>query len=74
MWDIQERDGHCEFGTGQTPNPWKKDDDEDDDDDDDVLHGCRTWSYMFAGHKLRIHENVVLRKIFGPKKTKGTKE
>ena len=21
MWDIQERDGHCEFGTGHTPNP-----------------------------------------------------
>jgi hypothetical protein len=24
MWDIQERDGHCEVRTGQIPNPLKK--------------------------------------------------
>jgi len=32
MWDVQERDGHCEFRTGQKLNPWKDDDDDDDDD------------------------------------------
>jgi len=21
MWDIQDRDGHCEIRTGQRPNP-----------------------------------------------------
>ena len=39
MWDLQERDGHCEVGTAQRPNSWKEDegydDDNDDDDDDD---------------------------------------
>jgi len=25
-------------------------------------------------HRMRIYENVVLMKIFGPKKTKGTRE
>jgi hypothetical protein len=33
MWDPQERDGHCEVGTGQKLNPLKDDDDDDDDDD-----------------------------------------
>jgi hypothetical protein len=32
MWDVQERDGRCEVGTGQ--GPCKSD---DDDDDDDIL-------------------------------------
>ena len=31
MWDIQERDGHCEVRTGQTLNPWKKEEKGDDD-------------------------------------------
>jgi hypothetical protein len=26
MWDVQDRDGHCELGTGQKPKPWKNDD------------------------------------------------
>lgn len=26
-WDIQERDRHCDAGTGQRPNPWKEDND-----------------------------------------------
>jgi len=21
-WDVQERDGHCDVGTGQSPNTW----------------------------------------------------
>lgn len=21
-WDVQERDGRCDVGTGQRPNPW----------------------------------------------------
>jgi len=32
MWDVQDRDGHCEVGRGQRPNPIKQDDDDDDDD------------------------------------------
>jgi hypothetical protein len=32
MWDIQERDGHCEAGTGQEPNSWKQHDDDDNND------------------------------------------
>jgi hypothetical protein len=28
MWDVQERDGHCEVGRGQKSNTRKDDDDE----------------------------------------------
>jgi hypothetical protein len=34
-----------------------------------VLHGCETWSLTLRQeHRLRISENRVLRKIFGPKR------
>jgi hypothetical protein len=34
-----------------------------------VLYGCETWSLTLrAEHKLRVFENRVLRRIFGPKK------
>jgi hypothetical protein len=33
-----------------------------------VLYGCETWSLTFREeHRLRVFENRVLRKIFGPK-------
>jgi hypothetical protein len=33
-----------------------------------VLYGCETWSLTVREkHKLRVFENRVLRKIFGPK-------
>jgi hypothetical protein len=33
-----------------------------------VLYGCETWSLTVKEeHKLRVFENRVLRKIFGPK-------
>jgi hypothetical protein len=33
-----------------------------------VLYGCETWSFALREeHKLRVFENKVLRKIFGPK-------
>jgi hypothetical protein len=33
-----------------------------------VLHGCETWSLTLKEeHRLRIFENRVLRRIFGPK-------
>jgi hypothetical protein len=33
-----------------------------------VLYGCETWSLTFrAEHRLRVYENRVLRRIFGPK-------
>jgi hypothetical protein len=34
-WDVQERDGCCEVGTGQGHNYWKEEEEDDDDDDDD---------------------------------------
>jgi hypothetical protein len=34
-----------------------------------VLYGCETWSLTLREeHRLRVSENRVLRKIFGPKK------
>jgi hypothetical protein len=33
-----------------------------------VLYGCKTWSLTLGEeHRLRVFENRVLRKIFGPK-------
>jgi hypothetical protein len=34
-----------------------------------VLYGCETWSLTLrVEHKLRVFENRVLRRIFGPKR------
>jgi hypothetical protein len=34
-----------------------------------VLYGCETWSLTLREeHRLRVFENMVLRKIFGPKR------
>jgi hypothetical protein len=34
-----------------------------------VLYGWETWSLnLREGHRLRVFENRVLRKIFGPKR------
>jgi hypothetical protein len=34
-----------------------------------VLYGCETWSLTLRDeHRLRVFENSVLRKIFGPKR------
>jgi hypothetical protein len=36
---------------------------------DEVLYGCETWSLTVREeHKLRVFENRVLRRIFGPKR------
>jgi hypothetical protein len=33
-----------------------------------VVYGCETWSFTLREeHRLRVFENSVLRKIFGPK-------
>jgi hypothetical protein len=38
-----------------------------------VLCGCETWSLTLREeHRLRVFENRVLRKIFGPKRRKET--
>jgi len=38
-----------------------------------VLYGCGTWSVILREeHRLRVLENRVLRKIFGPKRDKVT--
>jgi hypothetical protein len=40
-----------------------------------VLYGCETWSLTLREeHRLRVFENRVLRRIFGPKKDKVTGE
>jgi hypothetical protein len=40
-----------------------------------VLYGCETWSLMIREeHKLRVFENRVLRRIFGPKRHEVTGE
>jgi hypothetical protein len=38
-----------------------------------VLYGCETWSLILSEeHKLRVFENRVLRRIFGPKRGEET--
>jgi hypothetical protein len=37
-----------------------------------VLYGCETWSLTLREeHRLRVFENRVLRRIFGPKREEG---
>jgi hypothetical protein len=36
-----------------------------------ILYGCETWSLIFREkRRLRVSENRVLRRIFGPKRTR----
>jgi hypothetical protein len=36
-----------------------------------VLYGCETWSLTLREeHRLRVFENGVLRRVFGPKRDK----
>jgi hypothetical protein len=38
-----------------------------------VLYGCETWSLRLREeHRLRVFENRVLRKVFGPKRDEVT--
>jgi hypothetical protein len=38
-----------------------------------VLYGCKTWSLTLREeHRLRVFENRVLRRIFGPKRDEVT--
>ena len=40
-----------------------------------VLYGCETWSLtMREEHRLRVFENRVLRRVFGPKRDEVTAE
>jgi len=40
-----------------------------------ILYGCKTWSFtMKEEHRLRVFENRVLRRIFGPKRNEETGE
>jgi hypothetical protein len=40
-----------------------------------VLYGCETWSLTLREeHRLRVFENRVLKKIFGPKGDKVTRK
>ena len=40
-----------------------------------ILYGCETWSLTLReGRRLRVYENRVLRKIFGPKRDEVTGE
>ena len=40
-----------------------------------VLYGCKTWSLIWREEcRLRVFENRVLRRIFGPKRDEVTEE
>ena len=40
-----------------------------------VFYGCETWSLTLRGERrLRVFENTVLRRIFGPKRDYGTQQ
>jgi hypothetical protein len=40
-----------------------------------VLYGCETWSHTVREeHRLRVFQNRVLRRIFGPKRDEVTGE
>jgi len=40
-----------------------------------VLYGCETWSLTLReGRRLRVFENRVLRRVFGPKRDEVTME
>jgi hypothetical protein len=40
-----------------------------------VLYGCETWSVALREeHRLRVFENRVLRRIFGPKRDEVTRD
>jgi hypothetical protein len=40
-----------------------------------ALYGCETWSVTLTEeHRLRVFENSVLRRIFGPKRDEVTGE
>jgi len=40
-----------------------------------VLYGCETWSLtLWEEHRLRVFENRVLKRIFGPKRDEVTGE
>ena len=40
-----------------------------------ILYGCETWSLTLREErKLRVVENMVLRRIFGPRRDEVTEE
>ena len=40
-----------------------------------VFHGCETWSPILREERrLTVFENMVLRRIFGPKRDEVTRE
>ena len=40
-----------------------------------VLYGCETWSFTLREERrLRVSENRVLRRIFGPRRDEVTEE
>ena len=40
-----------------------------------ILYGCETWSLILREeHRLRVFENRVLRRIFGPRRGEVTGE
>ena len=40
-----------------------------------ILYGCETWPLTFREErKLRVFENMVLRRIFGPRRDEVTGE
>jgi hypothetical protein len=40
-----------------------------------IVYGCASWSFTLAeGRRLRVFDNRVLRRIFGPKRYEVTRE
>ena len=40
-----------------------------------VLYGCETWSFTLREErKLKLYENMVLRRIFGPRRDEETEK
>jgi uncharacterized membrane protein len=40
-----------------------------------ILYGCKTWSFTLTeGHRLRVLEKRVLKKILGPRSNEVTRE
>ena len=40
-----------------------------------MVYGCETWSFTFREERrLRVFENRLLRKIFGPKRDEVTED
>ena len=71
MWDVQERDGRCEVGTGQTLNSWKENDNDDGDDDDEDDDDNQIWFVTLREEAVAILEGGAEGNIWASEKGRG---